>query len=105
MAGNGGSPEVLHNFYVEMTRFGEILDGRLDRIAGLNAPRDVDSALRAGRLSAPLARLLQLMHKVRGTLQHDYPDIAAVRIHEAVVELDTRRAMLKQAFAAWRQSL
>ncbi len=97
--------EVLHNFYVEMVRFGEVLDGRLDRTASLNAPRDVDSAQRAGRLSKPIADMLLRWHQVRSTLQHDYPDIVAVRIHEAIVELDAQRGSLKRAFEDWRSTL
>lgn len=97
--------EVLHNFFIEMVRFGEVLEGRLDRNAEMNAPRDIESAMRAGRLSKPIGDLLQRMHKVRSTLQHDYPDVTAVRIHEAVVELDAQRVAIKRTFEHWREAL
>ena len=94
--------EVIHNFVVEIIRYGLELDGTRDHSAPLNAPRDIDELRRRKILTSEQARTLTRVHEVRSGLQHWYPDMIGPEIHQASADLLAQLASIIQRLRNWQ---
>lgn len=96
--------EVIHNFIVEIIRYGLELDGTREHSAPLNAPRDIDELRRRNVLTREQARTLTRVHEIRSGLQHWYPDMIGPEIHQAVTDLLAQLAPITQRLRKWHEA-
>jgi hypothetical protein len=97
--------EIIHNYLVEIIRFGLELSGELQRSDRANAPRDVRTIQRLGIVDRRHADLLIKLHEVRSGLQHWYPDIVGTEVHAAVEDLLGSLGYLERTLRAWHEGL
>lgn len=96
--------EVIHNFLVEIIRYGLELDGSREHSATLNAPRDIDELRRRKVLTKSQAQTLTRVHEVRSGLQHWYPDMVGPEIHQAITDLLSDLAPITQRLRGWYEA-
>lgn len=97
--------EVIHNYLVEIIRYGLELGGELQRSDQANAPRDVRAIQRLGVIDRRHADALVQLHEVRSGLQHWYPDVVGTEVHAAVTQLLASLGYLERNLRAWFNAL
>lgn len=97
--------EVLHNYMVELVKYGLILGGQRTEGESLDAPRDLRRARDAEMISPKRCERLIRMQRIRNLLQHEYADATPEEVHEAVALLLTELPGFMDDYARWLEKL
>lgn len=97
--------EIIHNYLMEIIRFGLELSGEIQHADRANAPRDVRTVQRLGVIDRRHGDLLIKLHEVRSGLQHWYPDIVGTEVHTAVTALLESLGYLERTLRKWIEQL
>lgn len=97
--------EVLHNYIVELVKYGLMLAGLRAEGERPDSPRDLRAARDAEMIPPQRCDRLIRMQRIRNLLQHEYADATPEEVHEAVTLLLAELPGFMDDYARWLEGL
>lgn len=92
----------IQNYIAQLAQNGAMLAGlELPKVHHSEAVRAFDALKEAGVINASLCRRLKRMQKARAEVEHEYVQVTAGRLHEAVALLATSARDFIGPYTAW----